>query len=164
MPELLSVAVVKQTGGMLFVLDLGMDMSGFSSAMSAMMMSPSFQAVMNPFLMSGNGGALLNQLLSQGQFFPNWATPQLPTKTLSQLWMMNSNKVSIDCSSLDWCIIENERSFNKILIPYFQANMRVEEEEDNEDEDMGVAETYADYMPFKCNYLHTIASIYVCTR
>lgn len=29
--------------------------------------------------------------------------------------------------------------------------MRVEEEEDNEDEDMGVAETYADYMPSKCN-------------
>lgn len=24
------------------------------------------------------------------------------------------------------------------------------EEEDNEDEDMGVAETYADYMPSKC--------------
>lgn len=26
------------------------------------------------------------------------------------------------------------------------------EEEDNEDEDMGVAETYADYMPPKCEY------------
>lgn len=86
--------VVKRLGGMLFVLVIGMDMSGFSSAMSAMMMSPSFQAVMNPFLMSGNGGALLNQLLSQGQFFQNWATPQLPNKTLSQLWMMNNaNKV-----------------------------------------------------------------------
>ena len=29
--------------------------------------------------------------------------------------------------------------------------MRAEDEEDNEDEDMGVAETYADYMPSKCN-------------
>lgn len=31
-----------------------------------------------------------------------------------------------------------------------QPGMKVEEEEDNEDEDMGVAETYADYMPNKC--------------
>lgn len=28
-----------------------------------------------------------------------------------------------------------------------------EDEEENEDEDMGVAETYADYMPSKCKYL-----------
>jgi len=27
-----------------------------------------------------------------------------------------------------------------------------EEEEENEDENMGVAETYADYMPAKCKY------------
>jgi len=27
-----------------------------------------------------------------------------------------------------------------------------EDEEENEDEDMGVAETYADYMPSKCKY------------
>lgn len=27
-----------------------------------------------------------------------------------------------------------------------------EDEEENEDEDMGVAETYADYMPAKCNF------------
>lgn len=26
------------------------------------------------------------------------------------------------------------------------------DEEENEDEDMGVAETYADYMPAKCKY------------
>lgn len=79
----------------MFVLDLGMDMSGFSSAMSAMMMSPSFQAVMNPFLMSGNGSAAWLNLLSggAGQFFPNLPTPHVSAKTMSQLWMMN-NKVS----------------------------------------------------------------------
>lgn len=86
-------------GGMccLYVGNIGIDMSGFSSAMSAMMMSPSFQAAMNPFLMSGNGGALLNQLLTQGQMLQNWANiPQLPSKALSQLWMLNNaNKVSI---------------------------------------------------------------------
>jgi hypothetical protein len=27
-----------------------------------------------------------------------------------------------------------------------------EDEEENEDEDMGVAETYADYMPAKCKF------------
>lgn len=29
---------------------------------------------------------------------------------------------------------------------------RNEEEDENEDEDMGVAETYADYMPAKCEF------------
>ncbi|XP_065201185.1 protein strawberry notch isoform X3 [Planococcus citri] len=96
-----------------------MDMSGFSNVMSAMMMSPSFQAAMTPFLMSGNGNPLLG-MLGSGQFFPNWTTPQLPAKTLQTFWAMNN-----------------------------KGNMRAEEEDDNEDEDMGVAETYADYMPAK---------------
>lgn len=30
--------------------------------------------------------------------------------------------------------------------------MRMEEDEEGEDEELGVAETYADYMPLKCEY------------
>jgi len=32
------------------------------------------------------------------------------------------------------------------------ASRTGEDEEENEDEDMGVAETYADYMPAKCKF------------
>lgn len=39
--------------------------------------------------------------------------------------------------------------------------MGVAEEEEVEDEDMGVAETYADYMPTKCNYFFALNCFHV---
>lgn len=36
-----------------------------------------------------------------------------------------------------------------------------EDEEENEDEDMGVAETYADYMPAKCKYYELLVYTYI---
>lgn len=78
----------------------------------------------NPMVLQGNG-ALINHLMAQKNPFhanqANWMNAMMNNKTLSNFWM-NSD----------------------IKMPLVTA-----EEEDNEDEDMGVAETYADYMPPK---------------
>lgn len=75
---------------------------------------------LNPFLMQGNS-SLLSQLLNQTTMHQGWAGG-LPGKTVSQLWMNDESKMH---------------------------HMREAEEEENDDEDMGVAETYSDYMPSK---------------
>lgn len=36
------------------------------------------------------------------------------------------------------------------IVYFFQARADQADEEENDDEDMGVAETYSDYMPPKC--------------
>jgi len=80
---------------------------------------------MNPFFLSQNG-ALLNQLLGQSgmnaAMHQGWAGG-LSGKTVSQLWMNDETKLNPLAAS--------------------------QEEEEVDDEDMGVAETYADYMPTK---------------
>jgi hypothetical protein len=44
-----------------------------------------------------------------------------------------------------------------VLFPQLNPLTTVQEEEEVDDEDMGVAETYADYMPTKCEYaLHLL--------
>ncbi|KAM0733955.1 Protein strawberry notch [Formica fusca] len=62
------------------------------------------------------------QLLNQSGIHPNW--PGLSGKTVSQMWM-------------------NSGDPTKMMQP------NIPEEEEVDDEDMGVAETYADYMPTK---------------
>ncbi|KMQ97410.1 protein strawberry notch [Lasius niger] len=62
------------------------------------------------------------QLLNQSGIHPNW--PGLSGKTVSQMWM-------------------NAGDPTKLMQP------NIPEEEEVDDEDMGVAETYADYMPTK---------------
>ncbi|XP_074000099.1 protein strawberry notch isoform X3 [Rhodnius prolixus] len=83
----------------------------------------STMANLNPMLLPGNG-ALLNHILGQKVPFANqnWMNA-FPNKALAQFWMNADQK----------------------KLPTVQNP----EEEDNEDEDMGVAETYADYMPSK---------------
>lgn len=76
---------------------------------------------LNPFLMQGNS-SLLSQLLNQTTMHQGWAGA-LPGKTVSHLWMNDESKQ--------------------------MHHMREAEEEENDDEDMGVAETYSDYMPSK---------------
>ncbi|KAK0087083.1 hypothetical protein PV326_005306 [Microctonus aethiopoides] len=63
------------------------------------------------------------QFLNQSGLHPNWAAG-LPGKAASQLWM-------------------NAADPSKMMQP------TIPEEEENDDEEMGVAETYADYMPTK---------------
>ncbi|XP_063979125.1 protein strawberry notch isoform X2 [Diachasmimorpha longicaudata] len=63
------------------------------------------------------------QLLNQSGLHQNWAAG-LPGKAVSQLWM-------------------NSADPNKMMQP------TIPEEDEADDEDMGVAETYADYMPTK---------------
>ncbi|PSN38080.1 Protein strawberry notch [Blattella germanica] len=103
-----------------------MDMSGLNPMGGMNMnMSLSHLAAMNPFLMSQNG-ALLNHLLGSGgmnaAMHQGWAGG-LSGKTVSQLWMNDESKLN--------------------------ALTTVQEEEEVDDDDMGVAETYADYMPTK---------------
>ncbi|XP_075218729.1 protein strawberry notch isoform X1 [Lycorma delicatula] len=76
---------------------------------------------LNPFLMQGNGSTLLSQLLNQSGLHPSWAGA-LANKAFPLMWMNEDNKMN---------------------------TIRETEEEENDDEDMGVAETYADYMPSK---------------
>ncbi|XP_046385917.1 protein strawberry notch [Ischnura elegans] len=84
---------------------------------------------MNPYLLSnGAGGNMMNQLMNPA-FHQGWAGG-LSGKTVNQLWMKDENKLNPLAAAA--------------------AVGGVEEEEGAEDdEDMGVAETYADYMPTK---------------
>nr|CAD7432398.1 unnamed protein product [Timema monikensis] len=109
-----------------------LEMTRMNMGMNPMNMAMSSAMNMNPFLM-GQNGALLNHMLSQsggmnmGAFngihpmYQGWAG-NLSRKAVSQLWMNNEGKMN---------------------------HMAVQEEEEVDDEDMGVAETYADYMPSK---------------
>lgn len=108
-----------------------LDMGGFNpmgmnmNMNMNMNMSLGHMAAMNPFLL-GQNGALLNHLLSQSgmnaAMHQGWAGG-LSGKTVSQLWMNDETK--------------------------HHPLTTVQEEEEVDDEDMGVAETYADYMPTK---------------
>lgn len=78
---------------------------------------------MNPYLMQQNGGsaALFSQLLGPAMH-QGWAGG-LSGKTVSQLWMGDESKMNM--------------------------MTHAPEEEEVDDEEMGVAETYSDYMPSK---------------
>ncbi|XP_067015400.2 protein strawberry notch isoform X2 [Anabrus simplex] len=95
---------------------------------------------LNPFLLPQNG-AFLNQLLNQSGINPMNAMHQgwaggLSGKTVSQLWMNDEGKVRVSLAEL-----QKQNALNQLA--------SVQEEEEVDDEDMGVAETYADYMPSK---------------
>ncbi|KAG8237954.1 hypothetical protein J437_LFUL016299 [Ladona fulva] len=84
---------------------------------------------MNPYLLAnGAGNNMMSQLMNPA-FHQGWAGG-LSGKTVNQLWMKEENKMNPLAAAA--------------------AVGGVEEEEGAEDdEDMGVAETYADYMPSK---------------
>ncbi|KAL1110543.1 hypothetical protein AAG570_008071 [Ranatra chinensis] len=106
-------------------LQQSLDMAGLGASIGDPNFLYSNLSALNPMLLSGNGGAFLNHLLNQKNMYPGptatWMN-NFQQKALSQFWMGHENKM---------------------------APMNHPEEEDNEDDDMGVAETYADYMPSK---------------
>ncbi|GLH00308.1 Protein strawberry notch [Gryllus bimaculatus] len=98
-------------------------MNPMAAAAAAAGLGPGFMQQMNPFLMQQNGGsaALLHQLLGPAMH-QGWAGG-LSGKTVSQLWMGEEAKMNMMGGG--------------------------QEEEEVDDEEMGVAETYSDYMPSK---------------
>nr|CAD7429285.1 unnamed protein product [Timema monikensis] len=109
-------------------------MNSINTGMNPMNMNPmnmgmnSLNMDTNPLLIMQNGAvqnymlnpSTVNMMAQQG-----WAGA-LPGKIMSQLWMTNKDKLN----------------------PFAIAQVQ-EEEDDADDEDLGVAETYADYMPTK---------------
>nr|CAD7463383.1 unnamed protein product [Timema tahoe] len=109
-------------------------MNSINTGMNPMNMNPmnmgmnSLNMDTNPLLMMQNGAvqnymlnpSTVNMMAQQG-----WAGA-LPGKIMSQLWMTNKGKLN----------------------PFAIAQAQ-EEEDDADDEELGVAETYADYMPTK---------------
>lgn len=76
----------------------------------------------NPFLQ--NLTSLLHQTV------PQWGTaPPLSNKAVASMWMNHDAKQQMQVQ---------------------QQQQQQQEEEEVDDEEMGVAETYADYMPSKC--------------
>lgn len=52
-------------------------------------------------------------------------------------------------------------SHASVYVLMLQQMNQVPEEEEAEDEEMGVAETYADYMPAKCMYIYMYIYLYI---
>lgn len=108
-------------------LQQSLEMAGFTGGLADPSLLYSNMGGLNPLMLQGNG-SFMSHFLSQkaAAFHPNqqnWNA--LNNKALSQIWMNTD----------------------------FKMPMTTAEEEDNEDEDMGVAETYADYMPPKCKLI-----------
>nr|CAD7265835.1 unnamed protein product [Timema shepardi] len=103
---------------------MNMNMNPMNMGMNSLNMDTN-----NPLLFMQNGAvqnymlnpSTVNMMAQQG-----WAGA-LPGKFMSQLWMTNKDKLN----------------------PFAIAQVQEEEEDDADDEDLGVAETYADYMPTK---------------
>lgn len=117
----------------------------------------------------GGGGAMGGGMNNLNQFMlqnlqaliaanPEFLTGGIPTKLLSQMWMEPSRVLQSFAVCVKFFIIlrTSVRFDNKIETILFRSHFQQQqgpvlqqEEEEGEDEEMGVAETYADYWPAK---------------
>lgn len=78
---------------------------------------------------------------------PNFLTGGIPNKLLTQMWM-EPNKMATSPYNVSVKEIHKLKTNKKLFFCHFVFQIQPEEEE-HDDEEMGVAETYADYWPAK---------------
>lgn len=122
---------------------------GFMSGAGGNAMGANAMQHLNQFMLQN-----LQSLLAAN---PNFLTGGIPNKLLSQMWTEPAkvmSYVSFECLNI-WSMVH--RKLNSKLFQQMP-----QEEEEHDDEEMGVAETYADYWPAKCNFNFVDSCLETC--